>query len=141
MNITQSDLDRFGVAANPKLNTTLDKARAIVEWADKCGVYMGTLAINFTNAAGGPYVMPYIGVNALRGAVIDPAKEYCFVAIEDDESGHNLAVIDALLSFYGPRDVIQRLAAETGEGFDPMESEYLAQAVWDAVAEIAPAKE
>jgi hypothetical protein len=138
MNLTQTDLDRFGVAANPKHNTTLAKARAIVEWARKCGVELGELSINFSNAVGGPWAMPIVAVADIRGAVIDPAKPYCFVAHRYDEGSTNLAYAAMLLDFYGPVDVLNRLAAEAGDGFDPMESEYLAGVVNEAIIAAAP---
>lgn len=138
MNITQSDLDRFGVAANPKHNTTIGKAKAIIEWARKCGVPMGELSVNFSNSVGGPWLMPIVPVSQIQGAVIDPAKAYCFVADNGAEGGQNLAIADTLLGFYGPFDVIHRLAAEVGVEFDPMASEYLAALVKAGVEAAAP---
>jgi hypothetical protein len=138
MNISQTDLDRFGVALNPKHNTTLDKAKALVEWARKCGVPMGPLSVNFSNSAGGPWVMPIVPVAQIQGAAIDPAKDYCFVADNGEHGGQNLAIADTLLGFYGPFDVIHRLAAEVGIEFDPMASEYLAALVKAGVEASAP---
>lgn len=138
MRITQTDLDTLGVAPNPLYNTDLKTAQTIVDWATKCGVPIGTLSINFTNPVGGPWPMPMIPVAEVSGAIIDPNKKYAFVAARKDGSTTLLGYVNVLLNFYGPQDVLKRIAAEVGTYFPTMPGEYLQKVVNDAIAAAAP---
>lgn len=137
MLITQQDLDRFGVAQNELHNTNVEAARGIMAWAEKCGVPLGTLAVNFQNAVGGPWQMPIVPVAEIKGASVNPSRQYCFVAMREDGST-NLAYVAMLMQFYGAWDVLQRLSAEVNRKFDPMASEHISAVVRAAVEEAAP---